>query len=111
MVTALILSPPGLKLNDEMKNYYWPDSNTIDWDPRTANINDPGTGNGRSQSPALGLGHEMGHACGYTGGEKAEKFVIEFLEAPVALTLGEDTRDYHGGGPRLVPFSIMRPMK
>jgi RHS repeat-associated protein len=92
-----------------------PNTNTIYWDPRsalatTANNGTEGGGtlNGDTQTPALGLGHEMDHANGSeTGtaehgndpnyGNNEEKRVITGSETNAAGALGEGTRTNHGG--------------
>ena len=104
--------------NDAGVDQYNPLTREIDWDPHSALRCLPGGG---TQTPALGLGHEFGHANGplwkvrklsltpdaeYGSGE--ERRVILGIETPVARRLGEGTRANHGGGPFWVPTPISR---
>ena len=88
--------------NDEFD----PADNTIHWDPHSALR----TTDGGTQSPALGLGHEIDHAVEDPAtGEKLsniydpqydnaeEKRVITGSETHAAKTLGEAIRHDHGG--------------
>lgn len=93
-----------------------PSDNTIYWNPNNANciVDDRGVPTGESQSPAMGLGHEMDHAAGsamkyilariyssqYSNYE--EKRVITGLETSAANTLGEGTRKNHRGNSKYV---------
>ena len=94
--------------NDNDK--FSPSSNTVSWDPKSA-LKDKG----QTQTPALGLGHELDHAHGKDDnpGEyakrrgvpdpnynnKEERRVIQGSETDAAHTLGEGTRTDHGGTP------------
>jgi RHS repeat-associated protein len=78
-------------------------SRTVDWDPHSALQ----TTDGGSQTPALGLFHEMMHAFGdptvpvYATGDaydNTEEYrVIHNFETPLAIELGEDVRYDHSG--------------
>ena len=85
---------------------FHPDDDTIHWDPHSALR----TTDGGTQSPALGLGHEIDHAVEdpATGARLArtpdpdydnaeEKRVITGSETHAARTLGEGIRHDHGG--------------
>jgi len=91
---------------------YDPNSRTIYWDPQSALqvVDDRGCPTGGRQSPALGLGHELDHACepdriaarlertcdpNYTNAE--ERRVIRGSERHAAHTLGENPRHNHDG--------------
>ena len=92
-------------------------TNTIRWDPHSALC----TTGGGSQTPALGLGHEMAHAdypalfgafleslpsAAYDNLE--EERVITGPETTAAQTLGEGTRTDHAGTPYTVPTPVSR---
>lgn len=90
---------------DDGNDRYMPTTHTIYWDPNSALK----TTSGGSQSPALGLGHEMDHANARwyqkaIGGIPSsqydnleEKRVITGSETHAARTIGEDTRTNHSG--------------
>lgn len=94
----------SVKTNTMHNDSYNPATRTINWDPRSALR----TTEGGTQSPALGLGHEFGHAAaprwltrilssipagGYTNLE--EWRVIRLWEVGAATRLGEDVRYSH----------------
>lgn len=95
---------------------YDPTTNTIFWDPNSALR----TTCGGTQTPALGLGHEMAHADAsfwdqligwipwpnYDNLE--ERRVITGPETNAAQTLGEAVRTNHGGIPYVVPSPTSR---
>jgi RHS repeat-associated protein len=102
----------NIVMNNNDDDSYDPSTRTINWDPHSALR----TKCGSSQTPALGLGHEMGHADGssfwhhilqmipsqdYNNYE--ERRVIINIETPAAINLGEGTRTDHGGQPYWVP--------
>ncbi len=81
-------------------------SHAVTWDPHSALV----TSNGWSQSPALGLGHELAHAdedaivrdrlaatFDPNYDTKEERRVIRGAEAHAARTLHEGVRNSHGG--------------
>ena len=81
-------------------------SHAVTWDPHSALV----TFNGGSQSPALGLGHELSHAdenavvrarlaatFDPAYDTKKERRVIRGAEAHAARTLHEGVRHDHGG--------------
>ena len=93
-----------------------PNSNLINWDPNSAlQCTDGGT-----QSPALGLGHEMAHADApwyskYIGwvpwpsyDNLEERRVIQGPETNAAYTLGEGIRKNHYGTTYWVPTPTAR---
>jgi hypothetical protein len=95
-----------LATNAHDDDSYDPATHTINWDPHSALR----TTAGGSQSPALGLGHEVDHAVeddatrealgersvrGYDTAE--ERRVIRGSEAAAARTLGEGVRYDHRG--------------
>lgn len=96
---------------DAQGDRFDPNTNTIYWDPRSAlataaNNGTEGGGalDGGTQTPALGLGHELDHANGPAAhgadpnyGNNEEKRVITGSETNAAGTLGEGTRTNHGG--------------
>jgi hypothetical protein len=98
--------------------YYSPDTKTIVWDPKSALK----CSNDSTQTPALGLLHEGGHALGDLTGTAApavpipgdpydtaeEKRVIINLEIPAARKLGEGMRKDHQGIPYQVPCPTCR---
>ncbi len=100
-----------LKIVHDGNDRFDPTLNTVFWDPRSALR----TTGGGTQSPALGLGHELDHAtvdpairmrgafaydAAYDNGE--EKRVITGSEAHAARTLGEAVRHDHGGAAFIV---------
>ena len=95
-----------LATNDRGDDSYDPVTHTIHWDPHSALRTTCGT----SQSPALGLGHEVDHAVesparGAALGARydlrfdnaEERRVITGSERHAARTLGEGVRHDHGG--------------
>ncbi len=98
--------------------YYSPNTKTIVWDPKSALK----CSNNSTQTPALGLLHEGGHALGDLTGTASptvpipgdpydtaeEKRVIINLEIPVARKLGEGIRTDHHGIPYQVPCPTCR---
>ncbi len=95
-----------LTTNNRGDDHFDPASNTIAWDPYSALR----TTRGGTQSPALGLGHEIAHAiespareaalsnhfrAGYDNAEEAR--VIRGYERQAARTLGEGVRYDHRG--------------
>ncbi len=105
-----------VNLNNNHDDSYIPSKKTINWDPNSA-LRTP---NGGTQSPALGLGHEMAHADApwYSGilgliswpgyDNLEERRVIVGSETSAANTLGEDTRTSHGGTTYRVPTPTSR---
>jgi hypothetical protein len=98
-------------------DHFDPSSNTIAWDPYSALR----TTRGGTQSPALGLGHEIAHAvesprrekalsdravCGYDNYE--ERRVICGSERHAARTLGEAIRFDHRGSAYRVATPVSR---
>ena len=98
-------------------DHFNPSSNTIEWDPYSALR----TTRGGTQSPALGLGHEIAHAvesprrektlsdravCGYDNYE--ERRVIRGSERHAARTLGEAVRFDHRGSAYRVATPVSR---
>ncbi|GAB4351236.1 MAG: hypothetical protein Kow0099_35240 [Candidatus Abyssubacteria bacterium] len=100
--------------NNAHDDYYLPSKREIHWDPTSALRCPRGQG---SQTPALGLGHEMAHAnaswyerlYGWLPsgqyGNLEEKRVITGVETDAAGTLGEDIRTSHSG----IPFRVLTP--
>jgi hypothetical protein len=95
-----------LRVNDRNDDSFDPVTGTIAWDPHSAMR----TSGGGTQSPALGLGHEVAHAVEVPGREARlaskrcarfdnaeERRVILGSERHAARTLGEATRDDHWG--------------
>ena len=91
---------------DNDDDRYDPATRKVYWDPHSALLT---TGGGR-QSPALGLGHELGHADISPARQRElsitpcpeyenmeERRVITEIETPVARHLGEGTRADHFG--------------
>lgn len=106
-----------LKLNRHDDDSYDPETRTVNWDPHSA-LHLTGGG---SQSPALGLGHELDHATvdpriADAGGDvydpkydnREERRVISGSEKHAALSLGEDVRHDHGGWAYRVDSPIVR---
>lgn len=98
--------PLTLTLNAHDDDSFDPNTDTVHWDPHSALQ----TTLGGTQTPALGLGHELDHAtvapaleekgsgryiAGYDNAE--ERRVITGSEAHAALTLGEGLRYDHAG--------------
>jgi hypothetical protein len=99
-------TPHRIVMDHHGNDSYDPNTHTIRWDPFSALL----TTDGGSQSPALGLGHEMDHAVEnprrYDGHADAvdfaydnaeERRVIMGSERHAALTLGESVRFDHSG--------------
>ncbi len=95
-----------LTANRNNEDYYDPNTHAIHWDPHSALR----TSRGGTQSPALGLGHEVDHAVhdGPREWERSsipdarfddaeERRVILGSERHAARTLGEAVRSDHGG--------------
>jgi hypothetical protein len=95
-----------LRINDRNDDSFDPNTNTIAWDPYSALR----TTRGGTQSPALGLGHEVDHAVENPGtadrlrnernaryDDDEERRVIRGSERHAAHTLGESTRFDHAG--------------
>ncbi len=106
-----------LQINHRGDDRFDPNSNRIDWDPYSALR----TTHGGRQSPALGLGHELDHACEAPGRESAlsnralprydtqeERRVIRGSERHAAETLGESVRFDHRGACYRVPTPVSR---
>jgi len=99
-------TPHRIVMDHHGNDSYDPNTHTIRWDPYSALL----TTDGGSQSPALGLGHEMDHAVAAsrrydTGADEIdfdydnaeERRVILGSERHAALTLGESVRFDHSG--------------
>jgi hypothetical protein len=95
-----------LTFNHRNDDHFDPRNDTIAWDPYSALR----TTGGGTQSPALGLGHEIAHAVEPDGTERRlshhrvarydnaeERRVIRGSECRAARTLGEATRMDHNG--------------
>jgi hypothetical protein len=106
-----------LLINHRDDDHFDPDSNTIAWDPYSALR----TTSGGTQSPALGLGHELAHAVEAPAREAAltaralpryddaeERRVIRGSERHAAHTLGEGVRFDHRGTTYRVPTPVSR---
>lgn len=102
--------------NDRNNDSFDPNTNTIAWDPYSALR----TTDGGTQSPALGLGHEIDHAdedpataqkllnqfnARYDNNE--ERRVITGSEAQAARFFGESVRHDHGG----TTFRVATPIE
>jgi RHS repeat-associated protein len=110
------LSNYNINFNNKDDDSYDPTTHTINWDPHSALR----CTSGGSQSPALGLGHEMSHAdepsywklidsIPWGDYQNLEEWrVITGPETDAAHTLGEGTRTDHGGVPYRVPTPIAR---
>jgi RHS repeat-associated protein len=129
---AYINRDPGMarivrKLESSRKTYMVLFNNAHDdrYDPATRIIHwDPGSAlactTGGTQTPAMGLGHEMAHAAanwfqrlrGWIPSRDydylEERRVIRHVETPAAQLLGEGTRQDHGGGTYRVPTPTSR---
>ena len=97
-----------IKIIHDGNDRYDPNTRTVYWDPHSALR----TTTGGNQTPALGLGHEMGHATGdrqqnavlsntpdQRYDNKEERRVIRNYENPAARELGESPRYNHAGTP------------
>lgn len=106
-----------LSINHRSDDRFDPNTNTISWDPGSALR----TTRGGTQSPALGLAHELDHAVESPGREDAlnnervagydtleERRVIRGSERCAARTLGEDVRYDHRGTPYRVATPVSR---
>jgi hypothetical protein len=95
-----------LAINHRDDDHFDPNTDTIAWDPYSALR----TTRGATQSPALGLGHELAHAIEAPSSEAAlaaralprydnaeERRVIRGSERHAARTLGEGVRYDHRG--------------
>ena len=95
-----------LSMNARDDDSFDPNTNTIHWDPHSAMR----TTLGGTQTPALGLGHELDHASFAPAREAKgaarydaiydnaeERRVVTGSEAHAARTLGEDLRYDHAG--------------
>jgi hypothetical protein len=106
-----------LRVNHRNDDHYDPHGNTIAWDPYSALR----TSRGGTQTPALGLGHEIAHAieapkrearlaarsvARYDNAE--ERRVISGSERHAAHTLGEGVRFDHRGTTYRVPTPVSR---
>ncbi|MEB0259885.1 RHS repeat-associated core domain-containing protein, partial [Undibacterium sp. 5I1] len=109
-------------INSEHDDRFIEENNFIRWDPTSALClrDRDGRPNGGSQTPALGLGHEAGHADGAPRGaprlpripyygNAEEQRVIEGVESIAAKILGESIRNNHGGKAKRVTSPTMRP--
>lgn len=98
-------------------DHFDPNTNTIAWDPYSALR----TSRGGTQSPALGLGHEIAHAVEAPSRESAlqarslprydnaeERRVIRGSERHAAHLLGEGVRFDHRGTTYRVPTPVSR---
>lgn len=108
-LSALTSQSPVINIihDGQDQSYINPDTGqpTIDWDPDSGLTLTGGT----YQSPALGLGHEVGHLVDPNGmsdtpdsnyGNQGDQTTITQSEDPEAHDLGEPTRSDHGGVPR-----------
>ena len=106
-----------LTINHRDDDHFDPNTNTIAWDPYSALR----TTQGGTQSPALGLGHEVAHAVEAPAREDAltmrrlprydnaeERRVIRGSERHAALTLGEAVRYDHRGTTYRVATPVSR---
>ncbi len=106
-----------LTINRRNDDHFDPNSNTIAWDPYSALR----TTRGGTQSPALGLGHELAHAAEPPNREASlaaralpryddveERRVIRGSEAHAARTLGEGVRFDHRGSAYRVATPVSR---
>ncbi len=106
-----------IAINSHNDDSFDPGTDTIAWDPHSALR----TTNGGTQSPALGLGHEVDHAVESPRREAAlsrrvsrrydtqeERRVITGSERHAAQTLGEGIRSDHDGRCYRVASPILR---
>jgi hypothetical protein len=106
-----------LEINHRNDDHFDPNTNTIAWDPYSALR----TTSGRTQSPALGLGHEVAHAVEAPAREATlsaralpryddaeERRVIAGSERHAAQTLGEGVRFDHRGSTYRVATPVSR---
>jgi hypothetical protein len=106
-----------LTINHRDDDHFDPNTGTIAWDPYSALR----TSHGGSQSPALGLGHEVAHAVEAPSREDAltgyrlprydnaeERRVIRGSETHAARTLGESVRFDHRGTTYRVATPVSR---
>ena len=106
-----------LRVNHRNDDHFDPNCNTIAWDPYSALR----TSRGGTQSPALGLGHEVAHAIEAPKREERlaaqsvarydnaeERRVIFGSERHAAHTLGEGVRFDHRGTTYRVPTPVSR---
>lgn len=106
-----------LAIDHRDDDHFDPNSNTIAWDPYSALR----TRQGGTQSPALGLGHEVAHAVEAPAREDRlsarelprydnaeERRVIRGSERHAALTLGEAVRYDHRGTTYRVATPVSR---
>ena len=104
-----------LTINNRGDDHFDANSNTIAWDPYSALR----TTRGATQSPALGLGHEVAHALEAPSREASlqsrslphydnaeERRVIRGSERHAARTLGEGVRYDHRG----TPYRVLTPV-
>jgi hypothetical protein len=108
-----------LTTNHHNEDYYDPNTQSIHWDPHSALR----TSGGGTQSPALGLGHEVDHAV-HDGprewlrsatpdahfDDAEERRVIQGSERHAARTLGEAVRADHGGSTYRVDRPTAMPL-
>jgi hypothetical protein len=101
VVSELEKSPTeyAVDFNNSDKDQYSSKTKRIDWDP----LSGLKTGKGEIQTPALGLGHEFGHALqdqsGRLAGRTRAQIEAENLantESPIAKELGEPIRGSYG---------------
>jgi hypothetical protein len=106
-----------LTINRRNDDHFDPSTNTIAWDPYSALR----TSRGGTQSPALGLGHEIAHAVEAPRREEKlsartlpryddaeESRVIRGSERRAAHTLGEAVRFDHRGSTYRVATPVSR---
>jgi RHS repeat-associated protein len=114
--------PYTVRINYDNEVRFDEDTNSIDWDPTSAlclkdNNRNP---TGESQSPAMGLGHEMDHMANQVRGvhyktrkkpwgTPEEQRVIQGSETALAKALGEGVRTNHFGQTVKVSGSTKRP--
>jgi hypothetical protein len=106
-----------LAIDDRGDDHFDPNTNTVAWDPYSALR----TTRGGTQTPALGLGHEIAHAVEAPAREARlsaramprydnaeERRVIRGSERHAALTLGESMRFDHRGSAYRVATPVSR---
>jgi RHS repeat-associated protein len=111
-----------IRINSQDDDRFDEDTNTIYWDPNSANCLEDNNhkSTGGSQTPALGMGHEADHAANQPRGvtyehrrapygTPEEQRVIEGSEAAAAKSLGEDVRHNHYGKTQRVGSPTQRP--